>query len=128
MPLTISTTRRPATDLGYLLHKQPGRFQSYDLSFGKAHVFYPEAADDRCTTCLLLDVDPVGLVRGKRSGHGLLDQYVNSLGIAKETTLSELLTHRYLLRSSRSSSTSTRPGCRPSSGPSSSSPARGRSC
>src|ERR687889_1482342 len=77
MLLTIATTRRPATDLGFLLHKHPDRFQSYDLSFGKAHVFYPEAGDDRCTACLLLDVDPVGIVRGKGSGDGLLDQYVN---------------------------------------------------
>ena len=77
MLLTITTTHRPATDLGYLLHKNPARFQSYDLSFGKAHVFYPEATDDRCTACLLLEVDPVGLVRGKGSEDGLLDQYVN---------------------------------------------------
>ena len=70
MLLTITTTHRPATDLGYLLHKHPDRFQSFDLSFGKAHVFYPEAADDRCTACLLLDVDPVGMVRGKGVGRG----------------------------------------------------------
>ena len=70
MLLTITTTHRPATDLGYLLHKHPDRFQSFDLSFGKAHVFYPEAADDRCTACLLLDVDPVGMVRGKGLGRG----------------------------------------------------------
>ena len=70
MLLTITTTHRPATDLGYLLHKHPERFQSFDLSFGKAHVFYPEAADERCTACLLLDVDPVGMVRGKGSSKG----------------------------------------------------------
>ena len=72
MLLTITTTHRPAADLGYLLHKHPERFQSYDLSFGKAHVFYPEASDERCPACLLLDVDPVGIVRGKGSGEGLL--------------------------------------------------------
>jgi hypothetical protein len=77
MLLTITTTHRPATDLGYLLHKRPGRFQSHDLSFGKAHVFYPEASDDRCTACLILDVDPVGIVRGKGPAEGLLSQYVN---------------------------------------------------
>jgi 3' terminal RNA ribose 2'-O-methyltransferase Hen1 len=60
-----------------LLHKHPGRFQSYDLSFGQAHVFYTEAGQDRCTACLLLDVDPVGLVRGKGPENGLMDQYVN---------------------------------------------------
>jgi 3' terminal RNA ribose 2'-O-methyltransferase Hen1 len=80
MLLTISTTHVPATDLGYLLHKNPARAQSFELSFGKAHVFYPEAADDRCTAALLLDVDPVGLVRGRRGPEGeggLLMQYVN---------------------------------------------------
>ena len=75
--LTITTTHRPATDLGFLLHKHPNRFQSYDLSFGRAHAYYPEATEDRCTACLLLDVDPVGIVRGKGSGEGLLSQYVN---------------------------------------------------
>src|SRR5258708_4394307 len=78
MLLTISTTHRPATDLGYLLHKHPSRCQSFDLSFGRAHVFYPQADEDRCSACLLLDVDPVGLVRGKGDLRGgLLDQYVN---------------------------------------------------
>jgi RNA repair, ligase-Pnkp-associating, region of Hen1 len=60
MLLTITTTHRPATDLGYLLHKHPERFQSFDLSFGKAHVYYPEVGTDRCTACLLLDVDSTG--------------------------------------------------------------------
>jgi 3' terminal RNA ribose 2'-O-methyltransferase Hen1 len=77
MLLTITTTHRPATELGYLLHKHPQRFQSYDLSFGKAHVFYPEVSAERCRACLLLDVDPVGMVRGKGQAEGLLDQYVN---------------------------------------------------
>ena len=78
MLLTITTTCKPATDLGYLLHKNPARHQSFSLSFGKAHVFYPEADDDRCTAALLLDVDPVGMVRGKgRRTHGALAQYVN---------------------------------------------------
>ena len=80
MLMTITNTRTPATDLGYLLHKNPDRVQSFDLSFGKAHVFYPEATPERCTAALLLDVDPVALVRTRRgpSGEGgALDQYVN---------------------------------------------------
>jgi 3' terminal RNA ribose 2'-O-methyltransferase Hen1 len=88
MLLTLTTTRRPATDLGYLLHKHPGRFQSYDLSFGQAHVFYSEASDDRCTACLLLDVDPVGIVRGKGSADGLHSQYVNDRPYAASSFLS----------------------------------------
>ena len=78
MLLSITTTHEPASDLSYLLHKHPDRFQSFKLSFGNAHVFYPTVSEEQCTACLLLDVDPVGMVRGK--GHHqsfLLDQYVN---------------------------------------------------
>ena len=81
MLLTVTTTHAPATDLGYLLYKNPARVQTFELTFGKAHVFYPEATAERCTAALLLDVDPVGLVRNRRggpSGEGFsLEQYVN---------------------------------------------------
>jgi 3' terminal RNA ribose 2'-O-methyltransferase Hen1 len=80
MLLTITSTHSPATDLGYLLHKNPANVQSFDLSVGQAHVFYPEASDRRCTAALLLDVDPVGLVRKRRGAAfegGTLGQYVN---------------------------------------------------
>jgi 3' terminal RNA ribose 2'-O-methyltransferase Hen1 len=79
MLLTISTTHSPATDLGYLLHKNPANLHTFEMSFGNAHLFYPEANERRCTAALLLDVDPVGLVRGKRGQHegGTLEQYVN---------------------------------------------------
>ena len=78
MLLTISTTHLPGTDLGCLLHKNPAKCQTFELSFGHAHVFYPEATEARCTASLLLDVDPVGMVRGGvRFREGLLDQYVN---------------------------------------------------
>ena len=79
MLLTLTTTHTPATDLGYLLHKNPARAQSFSLSFGQAHVFYPEATPERCTAALLLDVDPVALVRGhNKPGEGrTLAQYVN---------------------------------------------------
>ena len=79
MLLTISTTHQPATDLGYLVHKNPNRFQSFNLPFGRADVFYPEAESHRCTVALLLDIDPVGLVRPKpgASDGGWLEQYVN---------------------------------------------------
>lgn len=80
MLLKITTTARPATDLGYLLHKNPGRVHDFKLSFGRATVFYPEATVDRCTACLLLEVDPIGLIRrksGPAGDGGLLTQYVN---------------------------------------------------
>src|SRR3712207_77353 len=92
MLLTITTTHAPATDLGYLLHKNPARLQSFDLTFGRAHVFYPEASAERCTAALLLDVDPVGLVRNRRGGPAgegfALEQYVNDRPYAASSFLS----------------------------------------
>lgn len=79
MLLTISTTYAPATDLGYLLHKSPSRLHTFALPFGQAHVFYPEATDERCTAALVLSVDPIGLVRGRpgSSDGGAIGHYVN---------------------------------------------------
>jgi 3' terminal RNA ribose 2'-O-methyltransferase Hen1 len=77
MILSITTTHVPATDLGYLLAKNPARAHTFELSFGQAHVVYPEASGERCTAALLLDVDPVALVRGRGESPGLHDQYVN---------------------------------------------------
>ncbi len=91
MLLTLTTTHAPATDLGYLLHKNPARPQAFDLAFGTAHVFYPEASPDRCTAALLLDVDPVGLVRNRRGPAGeafSLQQYVNDRPYAASSFVS----------------------------------------
>jgi 3' terminal RNA ribose 2'-O-methyltransferase Hen1 len=77
MLLTVTTTHRPATDLGFLLHKHPDRAQTFGVPFGEAHVFYPEASDERCTAALLLEVDPVGLVRRSRGVGFALAEYVN---------------------------------------------------
>ncbi|HEV3469679.1 MAG TPA: 3' terminal RNA ribose 2'-O-methyltransferase Hen1 [Pyrinomonadaceae bacterium] len=94
MLLTITNTQPPATELGYLLHKSPYRAQSFPLPFGQAHVFYPEARPERCTAALLLDVDPVGLVRNRRgpSGEGrTLEQYVNDRPYVASSFLSVAL-------------------------------------
>src|SRR5215207_2952370 len=91
MLLTITTTHQPATDLGYLLHKNPARAQRFALSFGAAYVVYPEASAERCTVALVLDVDPVGLVRGRRGPEGeggLLTQYVNDRPYVSSSFLS----------------------------------------
>ena len=79
MLLTMTTTYQPATDLGFLLHKNPFRCQSVSLSFGTAHVFYPEATPEKCTVAVLLDVNPVEIIRGKRHQKTSmpLEQYVN---------------------------------------------------
>jgi len=90
MLLTVSTTHHPATDLGYLLHKNPARLQVEELSFGNAHVFYPEASPERCTAALLVEIDPVGLVRGRGPAGegGQLEQYVNDRPYAANSFLS----------------------------------------
>ena len=90
MLLTISTTHQPATDLGFLLHKNPSRVQVEELSFGKAHVFYPEAEQECCTAALLLEIDPVALVRGRGPAGegGQLEQYVNDRPYAANSFLS----------------------------------------
>lgn len=88
--LTLSTTHAPATDLGYLLHKHPSRAQSFGLSVGRAHVFYPEATPDRCTAALLVETDPIALVRGRGDnarGGFALGQYVNDRPYAASSLL-----------------------------------------
>jgi 3' terminal RNA ribose 2'-O-methyltransferase Hen1 len=102
--LTITTTREPATDLGYLLHKHPDRLQTFATAAGDAHVFYPEATPERCTAALLLEVDPVALVRGKAGAapkdprtkpperrDGELAQYVNDRPYAASSMLAVAL-------------------------------------
>ncbi len=86
MLLTISTTHAPATDLGYLLHKHPDRLQSFTLASGQAHVFYPEATPERCTAALLLEVDPVALVRGNAIASELAE-YVSDRPYAASSML-----------------------------------------
>lgn len=89
MLLTITTTEKPATDLGYLLHKNPARVHEAELSFGKATMFYPEAGPDRATFALLLDIDPVALVRGRPRGAKGQDQhYVSDRAFAASSFLS----------------------------------------
>src|SRR5688572_30167018 len=110
MLLTLTTTHRPATDLGYLLHKNPDRAQAFDLSFGRAHVFYPEACEQACTAALMLDVDPVRLVRNRRgpAGEGFsLEQYVNDRPYVASSFLSVAIAQ--VLGSALSGSSRERP-------------------
>lgn len=73
MLISIAQAGPNATDLGYLLHKNPANLHSVDLSFGVARVFCSDTANDRCRAHLLLEIDPVELVRGAQQ----LEQYVN---------------------------------------------------
>lgn len=96
--ITTTLTRpgpdTPATDLGYLLHKHPDRIQPFEVYGGTAQVFYPEAGEERCTAALLLEVDPIALVRGRgRGGQDgfALGQYVNDRPYAASSLLSVAL-------------------------------------
>ena len=91
MFLSIATTHRPATDLGFLLHKHPERVHETDLGFGTASLFFPQASEARCEAALVLDIDPVGLVRGRGTADGLLDHYVNDRPYAASSFLSVAL-------------------------------------
>jgi 3' terminal RNA ribose 2'-O-methyltransferase Hen1 len=92
--LTLSTTMPDATDLGYLLHKNPGRAQSVEVAVGTAHVLWPEASENRATVALLLEVDPIALVRSRnaRGSDGFsLSQFVNDRPYAASSMLSVAL-------------------------------------
>lgn len=91
MLLTLTTTRSPATDLGFLLHKHPDKLQTFSLPFGHAHVFYPEADAARCTAALLLGVDPVGLTRRAQRSDFALYPYVNDRPYVASSFLSVAL-------------------------------------
>jgi 3' terminal RNA ribose 2'-O-methyltransferase Hen1 len=91
--LTIGTSHRPATDLGYLLHKNPAGHHLAELSFGTAHVLFPVASADKCEAAVLLEIDPIGLVRGSRpqAGQASLARYVNDRPYAASSYLSVAL-------------------------------------
>ncbi|MFI6443496.1 3' terminal RNA ribose 2'-O-methyltransferase Hen1 [Kitasatospora sp. NPDC050543] len=109
---TTGTAERPATDLGFLLHKHPGRVQRFGTSHGEAHVFYPEATDEVCTAALLLEIDPIALVRrGKGRGGSpdfALAQYVNDRPYAASSLLAVAL--RTVFRTAMKGVCESRPG------------------
>ena len=89
MILTITYEGNNTQDLGYLLHKNPERAQQFELTYGKAYVFYPEVSDERTTAALLLDIDPIDLARGKLgSKEGGLFDYVNDRPYASTSFMS----------------------------------------
>ncbi len=96
MLLTISTTYQPATDLGYLLHKNPDKLQTFDLAFGQAQVFYPVATPELCTAALVLDINSVELARGKKGRQmPTLGDYVTDRPYAASSFLSVALAQVY---------------------------------
>ncbi|MFF2038812.1 3' terminal RNA ribose 2'-O-methyltransferase Hen1 [Kitasatospora sp. NPDC058170] len=111
---TTGTAESPATDLGFLLHKHPDKVQRFGTSHGEAHVFYPAAGDELCTAALLLDIDPIALVRrGRGKGRGgspdfALAQYVNDRPYAASSLLAVAL--RTVFRSAMKGVCEGRPG------------------
>ena len=96
MLLTITYRGEQATDLGFLLHKNPARTQVFDMSFGHAYVFYPKAADTECTAALLIDLNPVDLARGKvGSTEGGLFDYINDRPYVASSFMSTALSKVY---------------------------------
>lgn len=93
--LLISTTHKPATDLGYLLHKNPLRAHEAKLGFGSAHVVYSEANEDKCTAAIILQMDPIALVRGRGEASGSLAQYVNDRPYVASSFLSVALSELF---------------------------------
>ena len=96
MLFTITYTGKDTPDLGFLLYKNPYRTQTFELSCGKAHVFYPEVSDEKTTAALLLDIDPIDLARGKvgSTGGGLFD-YVNDRPYVSSSFLSTAISTVY---------------------------------
>lgn len=107
--LTISTTVSPATDLGFLLHKHPDRVQEFGQSYGVARVLYPEASEERCTAALMLDVDPIRLVRSRdrSTPDYTLGQYVNDRPYAASSLLAVALAD--VFRTARTGRCDSRP-------------------
>lgn len=80
MLLTITAEGENAAALSFLLHKHPDKLQQVELSVGVASIFYPEYGTEKVTAALLLDIDPIGMVRNAKNFAGkdfLLGQYVN---------------------------------------------------
>ncbi|WP_306208960.1 3' terminal RNA ribose 2'-O-methyltransferase Hen1 [Actinoplanes sp. RD1] len=91
MLLTVTTTRAPATDLGFLLVKHPDRVHSFDVPTGTAYVLFPDATAEKCTAALLLDVDPRRLRAGRADQSFSLGQYVNDRPYAASSLLASAL-------------------------------------
>lgn len=96
MQIEISLARasgaeHPVSDLGFLLHKHPDRLHRRTTNAGTVWIFFPENTDDRATAVLHLEIDPVGLVRGRGRSEGLLAHYVNDRPYVANSFLSVAL-------------------------------------
>ena len=89
--LTITTTHQPATDLGFILHKHPDRVQQFPVTYGTAHVFYPQADQELCSATLVVEIDPIKLTKRGSNNNPLpeeaLQDYVNDRPYAASSHL-----------------------------------------
>jgi 3' terminal RNA ribose 2'-O-methyltransferase Hen1 len=97
MLLTINCRGPQANELGFLLHKHPDRFQSISMSHGCCHVFYPESTDHSVTACLMLDIDPVAMIKNKRNRRNsfALAGYVNDRPYVASSFLSVAIANAF---------------------------------
>ena len=61
MIFSISTTHYPATDIGFLLHKNPDEFHKIPFNFGDVYIFYPYGSPELCMATLIVKIDPIKL-------------------------------------------------------------------
>lgn len=62
-----------------------------EFPFGNATVFYPEATEEACAAAIVLDVDPVAMVRGRGTKGAAEDEYVNDRPYVSSSLLSVVL-------------------------------------
>ncbi|WP_030148917.1 3' terminal RNA ribose 2'-O-methyltransferase Hen1 [Mycetocola saprophilus] len=93
MYLSITLTGSHASGLNHLLHKHPDRVHRREKNGSTATVFTPVFEPDRVTVGLLLEVDPIGLVRGQGAARDsfTLGQYVNDRPYAANSLLAVAL-------------------------------------
>ncbi|MFZ4843620.1 methyltransferase domain-containing protein [Mycetocola saprophilus] len=93
MYLSITLTGSHASGLNHLLHKHPDRVHRREKNGSTATVFTPVFEPDRATVGLLLEVDPIGLVRGQGAARDsfTLGQYVNDRPYAANSLLAVAL-------------------------------------
>ena len=98
MLLTIKTTHQPATDLGFLLAKNPAHCQTFPLPFGQAHVFYPVAQEGDLHSSFagrLGSGGPGTRSEGPFPAGGGLGQYVNDRPYVASSFLSVAIAQVY---------------------------------
>ncbi len=97
MQLSITTTHKPATDLSYLLHKNPDKVQTFDITGGKAYVFYPETTDEKCTATMILNIDTLEMIKNQKKSMSdfALKGYVNDRPFVASSFLSSAISSIY---------------------------------